>query len=153
MHGYRWVSKRFWRANRVLDRFCTSSCRTSSQNCKSGFVLVWSICCICIHECLHTKKQHRLCICSKQLCMSWVCTSNTVQTKCAFQNNSSCKKIIEHLKHMPSCICRTLLHIFWTNTGKFPLQVVMTSCENKCHFMSRGLLRELDALVKNILTY
>ena len=34
------------------------------------------------------------------------------------------------------------------NTDKSLIQMVMTSYENKCYFMSIGLLRELDALVK-----
>ena len=34
------------------------------------------------------------------------------------------------------------------NTGKSPLQMVMTSCDNKWHFISKGLSRQLDAFMK-----
>ena len=101
--------QRYWNANRVLDRFRTNSCRNSSPNCKSGLVLVRSIC-----TNVRTQKKHyQLCIYSKHLCMSWVCTSNTVQTKHEFKNNRQLQKDYWAFE------AYALLH--WKNTLVFAL--------------------------------
>ena len=101
--------QRYWNANRVLDRFRTNSCRNSSPNCKSGLALVRSIC-----TNVRTQKKHyQLCIYSKHLCMSWVCTSNTVQTKHEFKNNRQLQKDYWAFE------AYALLH--WKNTLVFAL--------------------------------